>query len=237
MQSIAYSDASHSFNTSKQRNVQVRAQVEAAFTGYLHISQPEDFLYFNELHNVAKCQHTFDVQQFEGELAGRVRDLKTGANGYAAMVANVAEKVSDKTEAISDKVKFMEACEEDMRKLLQRFDQHLGQLDQIEAKTQAQVEQIGRQLGDRGSASYDRIIEAQNQLHEGRGELQRQLQAEQGAGSASSKILDTAESRRIVGLEQVEQDGRGMIVSRRYMHIEDSLADLEGAAEQDGRPS
>ena len=70
VESIAYSDQHHSFNTSKQRNSQVRTQVESAFTDYLHISKPEDFLYFNELHNVAKCQHTFNVQQFEGALVG-----------------------------------------------------------------------------------------------------------------------------------------------------------------------
>ena len=61
VESIAYSDNHHSFNTSKQRNAQVRTQVESAFTDYLYISKPEDFLYFNEVHNVAKCQHTFNV--------------------------------------------------------------------------------------------------------------------------------------------------------------------------------
>ena len=41
VQSIAYSAADHSFNTSKERNLQVRTQVESAFTDYLHISKPD----------------------------------------------------------------------------------------------------------------------------------------------------------------------------------------------------
>ena len=236
MESIAYSAANHSFNTSKQRNLQVRTQVESAFTDYLHVSKPEDFLYFNELHNVAKCQHTFNVQQFEGVLVGQVRDLKTNANGYAAMVANVAEKVSDKTDFISEKMKFMEACEEEMHKLLRRFDERIDQIDQIEAGSQAQIKKIGQQLGDEDNASYNKVIESQNQLHEAREELQRKLREER-AGTGSGQILDTAESRRILGLEQVKQDGRGMIVPQRYMVIEDNANDLEEAMEEGQRPS
>ena len=49
IKSVAYPDASNSFKTSSQRNMQVRSNVETVFRSYMHISHAEDFMYYHSV--------------------------------------------------------------------------------------------------------------------------------------------------------------------------------------------
>ena len=54
IKSVAYPDAELTFKTGQERNMQTRNHVEAVFRSYMHISHPEDFLYY---HGVIALAH------------------------------------------------------------------------------------------------------------------------------------------------------------------------------------
>ena len=89
-------------------------------------------------------------------------------------------------------------------------------------------------MGDEENASYAKIVESQDLLHEGRKELKRRLQEEERGGSGSGSLLDSTGSRRIIGLDQLKQDERGMIMSQTYLEMEDNANTLEKEVEQGG---